>query len=553
MTLNTPFKVPYKINSDYKRKVAYFSMEFAIDQPLKIYSGGLGFLAGSHMRSAYELRQNMVGIGILWKYGYYDQVRRGDKTMDVLFQEKLYSFLEDTGIVFDIEINEHPVKVKAWYLHPEIFGTAPIFLLSTDLPENDYLAQTTCHHLYDSNTATRIAQYILLGHGGAKLLDILDWKPQTYHLNEAHGLPAAFYLYDKYNRKQKEVQKRLVFTTHTPEEAGNEVHDFSMLYKMGFFNGLSAQEARKVSNITNDHFSHTLVALQLAGKANGVSKKHGEVARRMWSGHKGIAPIIHITNAQNETYWSDKSMYRALKRGDTDRLRSRKMEMKEEFFKVVADQAGKLFDPEVLTIVWARRFAAYKRPDLITEDMERFMEIVSRKDKPVQIIWAGKPYPQDYAATGVFNNLVHMNKGIPHSTILVGYELALSKLCKMGADVWLNTPRVPREASGTSGMTAAMNGALNFSTQDGWMLEFAKHGHNSFLVPLCDDHAPILEQDREDRDNFLDILEHEIIPMYYDQPDQWSSMVMNSMKEVLEYFESGRMADEYYKLMYSQG
>ena len=264
MTFKLPYKLPYRSNKDFKKKVAYFSMEFAIDQPLKIYSGGLGFLAGSHMRSAYELKQNMVGIGILWKYGYYDQVRRGDKTMDVLFQEKLYSFLEDTGIVFDIEINEHPVRVKALYLRPEIFNTAPIFLLSTDLPENDYLAQTTCHHLYDSNIATRIAQYILLGHGGAKLLDLLGWEPDYYHLNEAHALPAAFYLYDKFNKDREAVKKRLVFTTHTPEEAGNEVHEFSLLYKMGFFNGLSRSEAREVSKVNNDTFSHTLVALQLA-------------------------------------------------------------------------------------------------------------------------------------------------------------------------------------------------------------------------------------------------------------------------------------------------
>jgi starch phosphorylase len=550
MEFNKPYKIPYKINKSFKKKVAYFSMEFAIDQPLKIYSGGLGFLAGSHMRSAYELNQNMVGIGILWKYGYYDQVRRGDKTMDVLFQEKLYSFLEDTGIVFNIELNQHPVKVKAWYLHPDIFGTAPIFLLSTDLPENDYLAQTTSHHLYDSNTATRIAQYILLGHGGAKLLDLLQWEPDTYQLNEAHALPAAFYLYNKHGKKANEVRKRLVFTTHTPEEAGNEVHEFSLLKRMGFFNGLNENEARIISKVSDDSFSLTLVALRMARKANGVSRKHGEVARKMWSKHDDICPIIHITNSQNEKYWSDKPLYEAMRAGDMDKLRERKKAMKSEFFKVVADQAGKLFDPEVLTIVWARRFAAYKRADLISNDMERFLRIITNKEKPVQIVWAGKPYPQDYAAVGVFNNLVHMNKGLAHSTIIVGYELALSKLCKMGADVWLNTPRVPREASGTSGMTAAMNGAINFSTQDGWMLEFGKHRKNSFLVPLCDNKAPIPEQDVQDRDNLLDILENDIITMYYDHPNDWNKMMVNSMNDVLKKFESGRMAEEYYSEMF---
>src|SRR6188474_1758937 len=214
------FSHPYTINPGYQTRVAYFCMEFGIDQPLKIYAGGLGFLAGSHMRSAYELRQNIVGIGILWKYGYYDQVRKQDQTMDVLFEEKKYGFLKETGIKFTINVSKHDVWVTAYYLPPEVFNTAPIFLLSTDLPENDYLAKTISHKLYDSNPETKMAAAILLGQGGAKLLEALDWEPDTYHLNESHGLPLAFYLYNKY-KDLNEVKKRLVFTNHTPEEAGN--------------------------------------------------------------------------------------------------------------------------------------------------------------------------------------------------------------------------------------------------------------------------------------------------------------------------------------------
>jgi glycogen phosphorylase len=547
-----PYTLPFKAATNYNKKVAYFSMEFAIDQPLKIYSGGLGFLAGSHMRSAYELKQNLIGIGILWKYGYYDQVRRGDKSMDVLFQEKLYSFLQDTGITFDIVINHHPVKVKAYYLAPEVFNSAPLFLLSTDLPENDYLAQTISHRLYDSNLATRIAQYILLGQGGARLLENINWVPDVYHMNEAHALSAAFYLYDKFDKNAAEVKKRLVFTTHTPEKAGNEEHEFSLLYKMGFFNGINEEEARRFSQSDGHVFSHSLVALRLAKRANAVSKKHGEVSREMWKGNKKICPIIHITNSQNKKYWADQELYNLMEKGDLEGLRARKREMKSRLFEVVADQAGKLFDKEVLTIVWARRFAAYKRADLITDNDERFLDLIHNKERPVQIIWAGKPYPQDYDAVGIFNNLVHFNKQFKNSTILVGYELLLSHLCKMGADVWLNNPRVPREASGTSGMTAAMNGAINLSTQDGWMLEFGKHQENSYLIPLADQALPIHEQDRLDRENMLDILENEVIPTYYDQPDQWSKLVSNSMTQVLDYFESARMADEYYEKMFKR-
>jgi starch phosphorylase len=200
-------------------------MEFALEQVLKIYSGGLGFLAGSHMRSAYNLKQDLIGIGILWKFGYYDQARNHDQTLQPVWTRKMYSFLEDTGIKFQIEIHSAPVWVKVWYLDPEIFNTAPMFFLSTDVPENDHVSKTICHKLYDANESTKLAQYILLGKGGAKLLDEMNIERDVYHLNEAHGLPAAFYLLKKYNGDLNKVKEKLVFTTHTPEEAGNEKHN----------------------------------------------------------------------------------------------------------------------------------------------------------------------------------------------------------------------------------------------------------------------------------------------------------------------------------------
>src|SRR6201991_360742 len=220
------YVVPYAVDDQYSKKVAYFSMEFAVHQPLKIYSGGLGFLAGSHLRSAYELRQNMINIGILWKYGYYDQARNQDQTLQVTWMEKQYSFLEDTGLKFQINIHDHPVWVKVWYLNPETFKTAPLFLMSTDIPENDYVSQTITHRLYDANVATKVAQFILLGVGGAKLMDTLGFNPDLYHLNEAHGLSAAFYLYNKYHNKIDEVKKRLWLTTTLLKKAGTKKQNF---------------------------------------------------------------------------------------------------------------------------------------------------------------------------------------------------------------------------------------------------------------------------------------------------------------------------------------
>lgn len=188
---------PYAINEQYSKRVAYFNMEFAIHQGLKTYSGGLGFLAGSHLRSAYELRQNMIGVGILWKFGYYDQGRNEDLSMRVQFQKKYYSFLEDTGIKVQVYIHGTPVWVKALVLRPEVFGTAPLYLLTTDIPENDYLSRTITHHLYDKEEPARIAQSIVLGIGGAKVVEALGGA-DCYHLNEAHGLPLAFHLYGCY-------------------------------------------------------------------------------------------------------------------------------------------------------------------------------------------------------------------------------------------------------------------------------------------------------------------------------------------------------------------
>jgi starch phosphorylase len=546
------YNVPYEVDNNYTKKVAYFSMEFATHQPLKIYSGGLGFLSGSHLRSAYELGQNMFGIGILWKYGYYDQERNQDQTLDVAWNEKIYSFLEDTGIKFQIDVHDHPVWVKAWYLNPDTFKTAPLFLLSTDLPENDYVSQTITHKLYDSNVAAKVAQFILLGVGGAKLVDILNFNPDVYHLNEAHGLSAAFYLYQKYNRNIEEVRKRLVFTTHTPEEAGNEKHDIYLCHKMTYFCGLSIDEVKQLTQDYSDSFNHSLVALRFARLANGVSQLHGEVSREMWGKYPNICPIISITNAQNWTYWADKQMYKFKDVGDDYGFDDRKKWMKKRAFEIVADQTGKLFSPDVFTIVWARRFAGYKRAGMIASDPQRFFELMNNQKYPVQIIWAGKPYPMDHPAISEFNELVHLSKNYKNVSVLVGYELSLSKRLKQAADVWLNNPRVPREASGTSGMTAAMNGAVNFSTDDGWIPEFINHGHNGFVIPKADyANMSTYDQDQYDLNKLYEILTNEILPLYYGDYKTWRQVMKNGMQDVRFQFDSNRMAHEYYEKLYN--
>lgn len=546
------YTMPYSINKDYSKKVAYFSMEFAIDQALKIYSGGLGFLAGSHMRSVYNLKQDTIGIGILWKFGYYDQARNHDQTLHPTWTKKMYSFLEDTGIKFQIDIHDAPVWVKVWYLSPETFKTAPIFLLSTDVPENDHISKTICHRLYDANESTKLAQYILLGKGGAKLLDELNLERDIYHLNEAHGLPAAFYLLRKYGGDLQKVKEKLVFTTHTPEEAGNEKHNAYHCHQMSYFSGYSLNEVKAIEGEDDDMFNHSLCALRMARIANGVSQLHGVVSNEMWGKYPNICEIKAITNAQDYKYWADKPLYNARDEREDEEFDFRKKYLKKRTFRIVADQCGKLFDSNVFTMVWARRFAGYKRADLLLQDKERFTKLLSNKRYPVQIIFAGKPYPMDYSAISTFNNLVEESKNHKNMAVLTGYELALSKSLKQGSDVWLNNPRVPREASGTSGMTASMNASVNLSTDDGWIPEFAKNGVNSFVVPKADyANMSVYDVDHYDMNKLYDILENEILPMYYDRPNEWRQVVKNAMDDVKVQFNSDRMADEYYKLIYN--
>ncbi|MEZ2413696.1 alpha-glucan family phosphorylase [Muriicola sp. E247] len=536
---------PYRPDKAFQKKAAYFSMEFAVHQALKIYSGGLGFLAGSHMLSAFELKQNLVGIGMLWKYGYYDQGRNKDQTLHPHFVEKHYSFLEDSG--HEVEVNifgNNAVKVRAMVLKPSVFGSVPIYLLTTDVEGNDDLSRSIMNNLYDSNELTRICQSIVLGIGGAKLVEALGGA-DIYHLNEGHALPAFYYL-----RNQGVGKEQMVFTTHTPEMAGNVERDAHVLNDSGFFGKkLSHDELMKETG-GSDRLSYTVAALRMAKRTNAVSKLHAKVSRAMWNGNTGSGGIFPITNAQNQKFWQDISLQKARKNKNVSAFHKRKAVLKKELFDVVLDQTGKLFDPKVLTIVWARRFAEYKRADLLLRDMERFERILSSTEHPVQIIWAGKPYPKDTGAIGVFDRLVQFTKYRTNTAVLVGYEMALSKKLKLGSDVWLNTPRITREASGTSGMSAAMNGSVNLSVNDGWIPEFAKNEKNSFILPEADYKSPVHEQDDFDSANLYRCLEEKVLPMYYNAPDKWSEVVFKGMDDVVPAFSSNRMAIQYYKELY---
>ena len=317
---------PYKPAKDYKKKVAYFSMEFGIDQKFNIYSGGLGFLAGSHMRSGFELKQNMIGIGMLWKYGYYDQARNDDQTLRTEFNEKHFDFLEYTGIEVEIKLHDNPhVKVRAYVLKPEIFGTVPMYFLSTDVEGNDHISRTITNHLYDSNPVTRVSQSIVLGIAGAKVVEALGGA-DTYHLNEGHALPAFYYLRDQGVKKNQ-----MVFTTHTPEKAGNEEREARHLNRCGFFGRTLSNEELEKEMVNGGMINYTISALRMAKKANAVSKLHAIVANNMWKGYEGVSKIIPITNAQNQKFWQDETVKKAWSKKNAKAYKKIKTELKQNY------------------------------------------------------------------------------------------------------------------------------------------------------------------------------------------------------------------------------
>lgn len=535
---------PYKIDPKFSARVAYFSMEFGIDQGLKIYSGGLGFLAGSHLKSAFDLRQNLIGVGILWKYGYYDQSRNPDGSMRAEWLEKKYSFLEDTGLEVCVTINDNPnVRVRAYVVKPEIFGTAPLYLLTTDLPENDFLSRTITDKLYDSNDETRISQSIVLGIGGAKIVEALGGA-DCFHLNEGHALPAFYYLHDRGVKSE-----RMVFTTHTPEKGGNEERNGYHLNERGFF-GRRLEHSELQGHLVGEQLNYTVAALRFVRKANAVSKLHARVAQDMWRSFGLQEKIVPITNAQHPEFWTDPKLHKCEEKSNVKAFFKRKRELKHSLFELVMDQTGKQFNPEVLTLVWARRFAAYKRADLLLRDWQRFKHLISNTNLPIQIIWAGKPYPLDFEAIQIFNRLIESSRNFPNLAVLTGYEIGLSRKLKLGSDVWLNTPRITREASGTSGMTAAMNGSVNLSINDGWIPEFAEHGKNAFVLPEADPHQPHAVQDDQDSQHLYQILEDEVLPMYYQAPEDWAKMAFRGMRDIVPAFSSHRMAAAYYNELY---
>ncbi len=542
------FKAYVDAKPDSKRpSVAYFCMEYGLDPSFKIYSGGLGILAGDILKAAHDLEMPMVGVGILWRQGYNRQViHENGRPMDC-FPEYRYDFLKDTGVEVSVEIRGREVRAKVWLC--DCFGNVPLYLLDTNLPDNNDSLLTG--QLYGWFNEERIAQEMILGIGGIRALEALHMKPDLYHFNDSHPAFAGLELIRRemekdgitFQEARESVRRSIVFTTHTPVEAGNEVHSHDLLQYMGAYNGLDKED---IIDLGGDPFNMTVASLRMSYMANGVAQLHGETARKMWAKVEDAAPILAITNGVHNGTWQDAQVYSAYREeGD---LMAAHGEAKRKMIDEIERRNGVRLKEDVLTIGFARRAAPYKRGNLIFGRMEVVEPLL--KEGKLQIIFSGKAHPNDLTGKDIVAEYYAMSQKYPESIVFVqDYDMTVGALLTRGCDVWLNNPRRPMEASGTSGMKAAMNGVLNLSVLDGWWPEGCEHGVNGWQIG---DGYEGEDQDELDRESLYKVLLTEVIPTYYEDKEKWAKMMRASISMATDRFSAARMVHEYYDLMYSQ-
>lgn len=528
-------------------KVAYFCMEYGLHNDFKMYAGGLGILAGDYMKGAKDFNYPMVGIGILWKQGYTDQrIDEEGKAYDT-YHNYEYDFLEDTGVKVPVTIRGEEILCKVW--KTENWGTVPMYLLDTDIPENG--DRWITGQLYGWFGEERVAQEIVLGIGGVRALRELGIEVDVYHFNEGHALFAGFELMREkrkagatFKDAWTSTKEEVVFTTHTPIVQGNESHPIERLMYMSANLNMTEDELEEMGG---SPFNMTVGALHLSRMSNGVAQLHGETANKMWKHIKNRSEIIAITNAIHLGTWVDEKMIEAGATGKN--IWETHMANKRALVDYVKAKNGVQLDAEKLLIGFSRRAAPYKRSDFIFSKPEIIEPLL--KDQKLQIIFSGKAHPLDDNGKGIVENLVAMSKKYPNSVVfLENYGMEIGTMLTRGSDVWLNNPRRPLEASGTSGMKAAMNGVLNFSILDGWWPEACNHGVNGWQFGDGFESDNETELDKHDLDALYDVLMNELVPTYYDNPDKWVAMMRESINSTKDYFNVKRMLEEYYELMY---
>lgn len=621
-------RVAPQISSD--RPVAYFCAEFGLHESLPVYSGGLGILAGDHLKSASDLGVPMVGIGLLYRQGYFRQRlnREGwqeDYYIDAPFENMPLELIKDDQgqpVFIEVQVRHRAVKIQAWKVQ---VGRVSLYLLDTNREDNDPIDRWLTGHLYGGNQETRIAQEVILGIGGVRMLQALGIEPGIYHLNEGH---AAFCLLEvakleiqrtgkSFYDIEASVRDRCVFTTHTPVPAGHDVFSADLMDSFFAFYwpqlGLSREQflalgARRLGDPW-EPFGMTVLALRLCRTANGVSELHGQVSRQMWhvlypERTQEKVPIGYVTNGVHATTWTA-SLLSDLYREYLDpewfdkvlepdlwekveqipakelwwrhqvlkerlvaharyKIKQARIKREEDAAKVAATDY--MLDPNILTIGFARRFSPYKRGDLLLRDADRALKIFGNPERPVQIIFSGKAHPADEEGKRIIQRLMEWCKqpAIQNRVAFIeDYDMYTARKLVQGVDIWLNNPRRPLEASGTSGQKVCFNGGINCSVLDGWWCEGYQadangKGLNGWAIGE-DAHTSNQElQDKIDSDSLYKLLEEEIVPLYYDQdsdgiPHGWVTMMKASIKTNSFAFNTHRMIADYVTRIYAPG
>lgn len=538
-------------------KVAYFCMEYAIESKVKFYAGGLGILAGDYMKEACDSKRPLIGIGIKWKQGYGEQNidEETGQPYDAYINRK-YDFLKDTGVTVNVAIQGRDVKVKVWKY--DAHGVNNLYLLDTDIDGNDGEARWITGQLYGWFGEERVAQEMVLGIGGVRAIRALGLDIDVYHFNEGHALFAGLELIrekmdsgSSFKEAWQKTREEVVFTTHTPVIQGNESHPIERLIYMGANLCLNKKE---LIALGGNPFNMTVGALRLSRKSNAVADLHKDTANKMWKHVKGRSEIIGITNAIHVPTWVDNNMLELAERykGDEksrEEIWNRHMHNKKELIRFVESKTGVKLDPDVLLIGFSRRAAPYKRSNLIFTD-RKFIEPLLR-NKRLQIVFSGKAHPLDDTGKEIISDILDMTRLYPDSVVfLENYDMEIGRMLTRGTDIWLNNPRRPKEASGTSGMKAAMNGVINVSILDGWWPEACKHGVNGWQFGNGYQTEDEEKCDEHDLKALKQCLLTEVIPTYYDNRSIWIDMMVSSVNTIKAPFGMRRMLDEYYDKMY---
>lgn len=591
--------------------VATFSAEFGLHESIPIYSGGLGVLAGDTIKSCSELGLTAVGVSLLYRQGYFNQYLNSDGWQQEKYFINDYSnmpvepvYREDgSQVSVDVPMADRTVKAAVWLIK---VGRASLYLLDTDLPENDRSDRDITGQLYGGSREMRLKQEIILGIGGLRALDEMNLTPTVRHINEGHS---AFLIVERIRQLMQEglsfpeareiVAAGNVFTTHTPVPAGNEEFSTDMvvkyLHQMIDAIGLSNEEFLQFGHYDdNPNFSMTVFGLRFSKFRNGVSELHGTISREIWKDvwpalPSADIPLTHVTNGIHPETWVSDEMEKLLSRyvgprwssNKTDakewdkvdkvpnselwpahiRMRERLISWARERWEKQIERMGLLkphledipvLDPEIVTIGFARRFATYKRATLLLKDEERLARIVNNPEHPVQFIFAGKAHPHDSSGKELIRKIVHlcMKEEFYGKVIyLENYDMDMARHMIQGVDVWLNTPRFPMEACGTSGMKACFNGVIHCSVPDGWWAEAYRPG-TGWSIGSGEEYDDPELQDRLEAKALYNIIENQIVPIFYDRdkndiPVNWIKIVKESMKNVCPVFSSNRMLAEY--------